>query len=512
MPNVVKARLKHGSHIWGLMFIPSLTVSTLATNNSLVILLAIAALQIVLILALPGTSPALSNISRDEVGAAACVNREHLDALFRASTDQADARPLAALVLQIDDADRLRTLHGPEQLHQIMAALQARLAYSLRAQDSFCALNGEGFAIALMGQKGKPFDTVVGIAQRLQTTLSDRYELADIHLHVTVSIGFCISGRAAQLNGLSQIEAASKAAQKAKNSGPMGLNSYSVVDFPTTISSDSIDSLKKALDNGEIRAYFQPQVRTDTGEVSGLEALARWEHPKRGLLPPGEFLPQIEASGLSSKLARCMLIDSLRLVSELDKEQAFVPSVAVNLSSEELRNPRLADEVAWELDRFDLPPERLTLEILETVVSQSDDDIAVKTIARLSTMGCNIDLDDFGTGYASLAHIRRFAVNRIKIDRSFVTHMAEDLDHQRMVAAILSMADQLGLTTLAEGVECAEEQIMLAQMGCEHLQGFGIARPMRPEDLQTWLQAHQAALEAGEPWCEDATHPSAALG
>lgn len=416
----------------------------------------------------------------------------------------------AALAIRLDDADRLTGQHGERLVLALIDELGQRLARSLREQDAYCLIDATGFGVALFPQRGIDLGSILAVAQRIQTRLAQSFHFENVTLWPTVSIGFCLSQRAAALNGIGMLQAAEQAARRAQAAGPNGLSSYSVVDFPATIANDRVDTLRTALENGEIRAYFQPQVRTSSGQVSGMEALARWQHPQRGLIPPAEFLPQIEAAGLAPKLAACMLRDALTTLARLDAEGQVVPAVSINLSIVELRDPRLAEEIAWELDRHDLTPDRLTVEILETVVADGDDDVAVRTIARLAGMGCGIDLDDFGTGHASIANIRRFAVGRIKIDRSFVTRMQADPDQQRMVAAILSMAQQLDLQTVAEGVECAEEQVMLAQMGCHHLQGFAIARPMPAEDLSKWLRAHEFALSCGEPWCEDPVQARAA--
>ena len=167
----------------------------------------------------------------------------------------------------------------------------------------------------------------------------------------------------------------------------------------------------------------------------------------------------------------------------------------MNFSKAELRSPRLADKLKWELDRFDLAPPRLTIEILETVVAESDNDVVVSNIAALAKLGCGIDLDDFGTGHASITSIRRFDVRRIKIDRSFVTRVDEDREQQKVVSAILSMAEQLGMATLAEGVETPGEHAMLCQLGCGDVQGFGIARPMPVEETMNWIARHLARKE-----------------
>jgi EAL domain-containing protein (putative c-di-GMP-specific phosphodiesterase class I) len=162
----------------------------------------------------------------------------------------------------------------------------------------------------------------------------------------------------------------------------------------------------------------------------------------------------------------------------------------VNFSKSELRAPGLASKLRWELDRFDLAPERLTIEILETVVAETDSDVIVANIAAIAQMGCGVDLDDFGTGHASITSIRRFAVRRLKIDRSFVTRVDEDREQQKIVSAILSMAERLEMETVAEGVETQGEHAMLSQLGCTHVQGYGLARPMAFEETVEWMHRY----------------------
>jgi len=160
-----------------------------------------------------------------------------------------------------------------------------------------------------------------------------------------------------------------------------------------------------------------------------------------------------------------------------------------------LRNPGLVEKIRWELDRFELSPDRLAVEILETVMTDCPGDTISRNIAGLSKLGCRIDLDDYGTGHASIASLRRFAVTRIKIDRSFVMKADCDPEQQRLIGAILTMAERLELDTLAEGVETVGEHALLAQLGCDHVQGFGIARPMPFDQTLDWIIAHQAKLQ-----------------
>lgn len=255
----------------------------------------------------------------------------------------------------------------------------------------------------------------------------------------------------------------------------------------------------QALDNGDIEAWFQPQVCTDTGRTSGFEALARWEHPRHGVVPPADFLPVLEAAGLLERLGTTMLEQAIRAVAAWDRDGFDVPSVGVNLSAADLRDPRLARRIAWMLDRHDLSGDRLTVEVLESVIADGGAGPAasplLRNIAALAELGCGIDLDDFGTGHASITSLHRLAVSRVKIDRSFVTGIDRNRDRQKMLMTILSMCDHLGLKTLAEGVETPAEHAMVAQLGCHHVQGFGIGRPMRQTECNAWLQARRIVVD-----------------
>ena len=172
-----------------------------------------------------------------------------------------------------------------------------------------------------------------------------------------------------------------------------------------------------------------------------------------------------------------------------------VPQVGVNFSGSELNNPRLIEKISWELDRFNLSPARLAVEVLETVIAGAPDDQVTLNINGLVDLGCHVDLDDFGTGHASISSIRRFKIDRLKIDRSFVMKADRDPEQQRMVSAILTMAERLNLETLAEGVETVGEHALLAQLGCDHVQGFGIGKPMPFNETLDWIYAHEAKLQ-----------------
>jgi predicted signal transduction protein with EAL and GGDEF domain len=416
-----------------------------------------------------------------------------LDAILRDPGDR--GLTTACLVVLFDDADRFLDRHGRAVQAEVLARSAERLCSTLRQGDTVARLEGGGFAVALGPVRRLDLETLIQIAGRFQAALSPPLSIDGAQHYVTTSVGFCLVARAPEKSGRALLDAAQIAADEALRHGPGAIRSFATDMARNRADRDAQRAvLETALDEGQILPYFQPQTSTDTGAISGFEALARWHHPERGLVSPAEFLPAIEEAGLSERLGEVILYNALSALVRWDKAGLKVPNVAVNFSAAELRNPKLAEKLKWELDRFDLAPDRLTIEILETVVTQTDNDVIVLNVAALARLGCGIDLDDFGTGHASITNIRRFGVRRIKIDRSFVTRVDEDREQQKIVSAILSMSERLGIETLAEGVETPGEHAMLSQLGCGHVQGFGIGRPMPYEETADWMLRHDTRL------------------
>ncbi|WP_347310947.1 putative bifunctional diguanylate cyclase/phosphodiesterase [Defluviimonas sp. SAOS-178_SWC] len=419
-------------------------------------------------------------------------------ALDRSHETQEDTgRSSACLVIGLDEPTKLIETYGQEAYDKTLAKVGERLSGVLRERDVLGRVDGALFAIALAPARRMDLEAVIQIAGRLKAAVGEPFSIDAMTVYVSASVGFCLTGRAPEHTGESAFEAASLAYEDARRNGPGGIRAFSADIARAATERDKLrDQVEAALERGEIVAYFQPQLSTDTGDVAGFEALARWQHPERGVLTPCHFLPSILSAGLGERLGEIILGQALAALCGWDRAALRVPSISVNFSGVELRNPNLAAKLKWELDRFDLTPDRLTVEILESVVAETDNDVVVRNINALAKLGCGIDLDDFGTGHASLSSIRRFAVGRIKIDRSYVTRVDTDQSQQRMVAAILSMAERLGLQTLAEGVETIGEHAHLAQLGCTHVQGFAIARPMPLAATEDWLGKHRAKLGA----------------
>ena len=444
-----------------------------------------------LALGLPLAVLALGRTRRDTAAPALC---EQVIARLDANLAEVAARGGATgcFVIQFDDPAFLCDRHGRARQSELLASSIARLRAALRPGDMLYVLEDGSLAVALAPTARLDLEIMVRIAGRLHLVVQQPVVLSSGPVQVTCSIGFCLAQQLTQPTGRTLLDAAQVAGDEAARFRPGAIRGYTAELARARADRDALrQGFAAAVERGEIRAWFQPQLSTDSGEVTGMEALVRWLHPERGCLPPAAFLPAIEGSELMELLGQTMLTQSLIALADLDSRGHRVPTVAVNFSAQELRDPQLPDRLRWTLDCYKLSPSRLTVEVLESVVAGDGDEIIAANISRIAAMGCGVDLDDFGTGNASITAIRRFALNRLKIDRSFVREVDQNRDQQKLVTAILSLAERLGLETLAEGVETATEHALLAQLGCSHVQGYAIARPMPLEDLGPWLAQHR---------------------
>jgi diguanylate cyclase (GGDEF)-like protein len=401
----------------------------------------------------------------------------------------------ACVVIDYDDFSGFAARHGQSAADAAMARGADRLLGALRSGDTVARIGDGRFAICLMPVRRMDLELGIQLAGRLQTALEDALPLGGVTLYLSASVGLCLSHRAPGGDGAAWADAARAALAEAQSNGPSGIRAFTPdIARRRAARSDLRSDAAAALDNGQLRAWFQPQVSTDTGRVSGFEALARWTHPVQGAVPPDRFLPALAEAGLLQRLTEVMLFQALSALRDWDAAGAAVPRVSINLSQADLNDPHLTDRLIWDVDRFGLTPERLGIEVLETVLTDGPADCVARNLTRLGKAGFHIDLDDYGTGHASIAMVRRFPVRRIKIDRSFVTRADRDPEQQRLVSALLTMAERLDLGTLAEGVETVGEHALLAQLGCQHVQGYGIARPMPADQTLPWLGAHERKL------------------
>ncbi|MCB1343289.1 MAG: EAL domain-containing protein [Pseudooceanicola sp.] len=399
------------------------------------------------------------------------------------------------LLLEIEELSEAMDRHGAEAGDLLVQRAAERVAAVLRRDDILSQVAGSRFGVCLAPVPHLDLELCIQLSGRLQVAIEEPIDIDGVAVYLSCTIGFCTSDRNPGDSARDWIDAAARALDDARQQGPSSIRSFGKQqDRRQAGRRDLFDDAAAALESGQIQPWFQPQISTDTGRVTGFEALARWDHPHHGLIAPSEFLPVLEELGLMERLGQVILFHALTALKSWDDAGLHVPFIAVNFTGVELRSPTLAERVRWELDRFDLTPDRLAVEILETVVADNPDDALARTVRALGAMGCRIDLDDFGTGQASIAALRRFDIGRIKIDRSFIAKADQDPEQQRMIGAILTMAERLGLETLGEGVETPGEHAILAQLGCSHVQGFVIARPMPFAETTDWIAGHEARL------------------
>ena len=424
------------------------------------------------------------------------VGREALLAMLD-RVAQVPRHDSACIVLQIDDWDRLTDRWGAEAAEDMVLRCGERICTALRQDDLVARLGDARFGVVLHPTPSLRLGTREAITARLRVVLSEPICIGGAAVRLTASAGHASLLRVSGDVAAATLAAAEAALTEAHRNGPNAVRAYAPgLLRQRKAQTDLVGQVEAALEGGEIRPWFQPQVQTITGELTGFEALARWHHPDRGVLSPATFLPAVDDAGRMDALGQTILWHALDALRHWDRAGLHVPSVSVNFSAGELRNLALADHVRQEVDRFGLHPGRLIVETLETVAASSADDPAFASIMALRARGMALDLDDFGIGQASLAAIRRFGVARIKIDRSFVIGLDSDPEQQAMVAAILSMAGHLGVQTLAEGVETQPVRVLLAQMGCGHVQGYHVARPMPLDKTIDWVRGRSASLLA----------------
>ena len=469
-----------------LAFLPAAVLSSFWIGGELLLLATALGIPLLLVFAeqesVKGFRPGNRNLE-DELDANLSIARRK-------------AMKTACFIIEIDDHPSILDRFGTAAMAEIMTQTQTRIHRAVRSPDRVIPLDGYQMAVILAPTRQLDHDTALKLAARLQATVEDPLTVDSVNVYVSASVGTCLSDALAHPTGEALADATALALADARRHAPSGLRAFAPNLQTAPPCTETLrEDIEAGFENGQFKPWFQPQISTETGMVSGFEALARWEHPSKGMIPPAEFLPDLERTGKIERLGQQMLEDALAALKAWDEAGHRVPSVGVNFASDELRNPKLVDRVAWTLDRFDLTPDRLSVEILETVVSTSADDTISSNIRGLAELGCHIDLDDFGTGHASISSIRRYGVQRLKIDRSFVMKVDRDADQKDMIAAILLMADRLGLDTVAEGVETAGEHAMLSQLGCGHVQGFGIARPMPFDRTIEWMVSHTAKLQ-----------------
>ena len=372
------------------------------------------------------------------------------------------------------DLDRFKLVndgHGHAVGDAVLTTVSRRFHQQIRHHDVVARLGGDEFAIMVPGVD--PAEAV-DLAHRLRRSLEQPLRVLGRHITQTISVGIALGSEAVDLPDL--LVRADRALYSAKH---QGRNQH--VLFDDSMHDEVLDrltierDLRRAIDDGELDVHFQPEFAIADRQIIGAEALVRWNHPEHGVVVAAEFVPIAEESGLIDEIGRFALRRATAVFAEMCHRTGHPElTLRVNVSAGEFSRPELAAVVGEALDASGLEPDRLCLEITETTLMDAADR-ASTSIAALHELGVSIAIDDFGTGYSSLAHLKRFPVDAIKIDRGFVRDIVDDRGSRAIVQAVVSLCDALSLTVVAEGVETEAHLAALAQIGCTRAQGYLMA-------------------------------------
>jgi len=393
---------------------------------------------------------------------------------------------LAVVFLDLDSFKGVNDRYGHDVGDELLIVLSRRMKKALRKGDSLARIGGDEFVAVLTGLENiKDCEPVL---ERLLLAASCSTTIGEVSLSVSASIGVTFYPHDNVTADL-LMRHADKAMYKAKE---LGKNRYHVFDTArddaVKVEQKSLKAIRNALDEHQFVIHYQPKVNMRTGSVIGVEALIRWQHPRRGLVFPNDFLPVIENHPMSIEVGEWVINTALTQLEQWVKAEINQPeSISVNISAIQLQQPNFMQRLTELLSSYPtVKPSSLILEVLETSALDDVQHVS-ETINACMALGVRFALDDFGTGYSSLTYLRRLPADLIKIDRSFVRDMLHDTDDLAIVEGVIALAKSFKRDVIAEGVETVEHGTALLQLGCEFAQGYGIAKPMPAKDIPAWI-------------------------
>jgi diguanylate cyclase (GGDEF)-like protein len=395
----------------------------------------------------------------------------------------------AILAVDLNRFSRINECVGALAGDELIITVARRLVSALRQGDMLARMAGDEFGVLL--RQTENAEDVANAAARLQAALSTPIRLSELEIRVDCSIGGALWDRRVHMSG-DLLRNAQVALKRAKHSGQIEMFRQGEANHARRRFSLETE-LRRAIEQDRLDLAFQPLIHLQTGTVSGFEALARWDHPDQGAIPPAEFISVAEESGLIVPLGRWALDATARTLADWDRRHGgpLPLKLCVNVSPVQLARDSVDAAVKATLDHNRIGGQRMTLELTESSII-ADPERANRVLSALHDLGCRVAMDDFGTGYSSLAYLQKLPIDILKIDRSFVTDMHENSDSVAIIRAILSLARTLGMSTTAEGVESAEAERTLANLGCDTGQGYHFARPLTADAALEYYRARKA--------------------
>ena len=391
---------------------------------------------------------------------------------------------VAVLFINLDHFKTVNDSLGHHAGDQLLCDVAERLRQSVRDTDLVARLSGDEF-VAVLTDIHTPDDAAL-VADKLIETMRSAFTVGQLPLTMSLSIGISLfPGDDTTVQGL--LSCADTAMYHAKDSGRGNRQFYQPgMDVHATDVLQQERQLREAIASNAFVLHYQPQICLADGSLKGFEALVRWRHPERGLLGPDKFITFSESRGLITPIGRWVMHEACRQLKAWQNEGLAMVPVAVNLSALEFRQRDVAGELAAVLHATGLEPRFLEIELTESVLMHHTGQV-LETLNAIKALGVGVTIDDFGTGYSSLAYLKRYPIDKLKIDRSFVMDTPQSADDVAIVTAIIQMGHSLQLKTVAEGVETAEQKEMLHRLGCDLVQGFLVSAPMDAQATQRWL-------------------------
>src|SRR5258708_17565550 len=400
----------------------------------------------------------------------------------------------AVMMLDVDRFKEIKYQLGHTRGDELLKQVGARIAGALRKADTVARLGGDEFTILLPEVASS--EAAAGVADKIARALEVSFVVEGVTMDMEGSVGIAVYPEHGPDTD-SLLQHADIAMYQAKRNHTRIATYSDEFDGSAPRRLALLGELRRAIEMHELVVHYQPKVDMTSRAVIGVEALLRWQHPELGLIPPSDFIPLAERTGLIHPLTKYVLSDALQQAQRWAASGSPLP-VAVNISARSLLTGEFPDEVAQLLADWKVPANLLELEITENTL-MGDPTHARDALLRLREMGVTLSIDDFGTGYSSLSYLNQLPVQALKIDRSFITHPAEHSANRLIVTSIVGLGRDLGMKVIAEGVETEEAWTELAELGCDIAQGYLLTRPMPPQSLELWLASWSARTNPPRP-------------